>query len=99
MESHIADGTQRHISRVTGVLAAGHFSGSVPFSSFRRTAFSRYRRRLGPRRTREFLCVCACVAMDLHFLALRLASVFALGVSAPGHGRAHPGVSGSYWLE
>lgn len=27
MESHIADGTQRHFSRVTGVLAAGHFLG------------------------------------------------------------------------
>lgn len=94
MESHIADGTQRHISRVTGVLAAGHFSVSVPFSSFDAL--------LSPTWTKDALgsfCVCACVAMDLHFLALRLASVFALGVSAPGHGRAHPGVSGSYWLE
>lgn len=78
--------------------------GSVPFGFFDSPAFSPLTAIISVQgRTRGFAHM--CVAMDLHFLALRLASFLPWGSSALVNGCAHPGVSGSglgsgsYWLE
>lgn len=78
--------------------------GSVPSVFFRFTAFSPLTTITSVQgRTRGFTYAHACVALDLHFLALRLASFLPWGSSALVNGCAHPGVSssgsGSYWLE
>lgn len=83
MEAHIADREAKAFLARDRSLVAAALLCSVPLYFFRSTAFPLLPSSRIKDAPRVFLRARACVVMDLHFLALRLASL-CLGVFRAG---------------